>query len=58
MKLLRRGVHIVAPATSHVPMFPGCVREAVRAFVESGGEAAVDAQCVSHLRWPPFAVPK
>jgi pimeloyl-ACP methyl ester carboxylesterase len=47
--------HVVLPATAHGPMFPGCARDLVVAFVERATGAALDASCVRALAWPPFA---
>ncbi|HET7435241.1 MAG TPA: alpha/beta fold hydrolase [Thermoanaerobaculia bacterium] len=57
MRQLRHGVPVVAPATAHAPMLPGCAREAVQQFVESGGSAAIDTSCINALTWGAFAVP-
>jgi len=49
--------HVVLPATAHGPMFPGCARDLVVAFVERATAAELDASCVRALAWPPFATP-
>lgn len=49
--------HVSVPAASHGPIFPGCVRTLVAAFVTRPEPAALDARCVDELRWPPFTVP-
>jgi pimeloyl-ACP methyl ester carboxylesterase len=58
MKQLTRGTHVVARATAHGPMFPGCVRDSVTRFVKSGGSAPIDVACALELQWPPFVVPQ
>lgn len=58
MNQLTRGTHILATATAHGPMFPGCVRDAVTRFVQGGGSAQLDLTCARELQWPPFVVPQ
>lgn len=58
MRILPRGTHVIASATAHIPQYPGCLRDLVTRFVESGGTATLDVTCARELQWPPFIVPK
>ena len=55
-RALTHARHVTVPATSHGPIFPGCVRTLVAAFIARPEPAAVDARCVQELRWTPFTI--
>ena len=42
------------PATSHGPLFPGCLGERVAAFLDAPDPDALDLGCVAELEWRPF----
>lgn len=48
--------HLVVPATSHGPPFPGCVQSLVSSFVREASVEGLDFTCVNDIRWN-FAVP-
>lgn len=55
LRHLPNGRHLVVPATSHGPAFPGCVAELVRRFVDTGSAEGLNEGCVQEIRWPAFA---
>jgi pimeloyl-ACP methyl ester carboxylesterase len=50
--------HVEVPASSHGPIFPGCVKELVAEFIAHPDPARLDPGCVAEIRWRPFAVPE
>jgi pimeloyl-ACP methyl ester carboxylesterase len=57
LRYLANARHVEVPATSHGPIFPGCVPEMVAAFVAAPDPARIDPACVREIRWAPFAIP-
>jgi pimeloyl-ACP methyl ester carboxylesterase len=54
---LRNGLHVVVPAASHGPVFPGCAEELVARFVAAGSHTGLSTECAAEVRWRPFSVP-
>jgi pimeloyl-ACP methyl ester carboxylesterase len=50
-------LHVVAPATAHFPIFPGCVAELSRRFIEQASVAGLDGSCTKQISAPPFQLP-
>ncbi len=48
--------HIVIPAGSHTPLFPGCAARLVREFLDQGSSKAVDARCLMSRKHQEFIV--
>jgi pimeloyl-ACP methyl ester carboxylesterase len=57
-RTLPNAFHIVLPATTHTPFFPGCAEALMVRFVESASVAGLDARCARELRWTRFALPR
>ena len=48
--------HLVLPAGSHTPLFPGCAARLVREFLEKGSTNAIDARCLTSSKHQEFII--
>jgi pimeloyl-ACP methyl ester carboxylesterase len=53
-RTLPNSMHVVLPATAHIPSFPGCSAALVTRFIDSASFEGLDFSCVKELKRPPW----
>jgi pimeloyl-ACP methyl ester carboxylesterase len=49
-------LHVVAAATAHFPILPGCVANLARTFLDTASVEGLDPSCASQIQWTPFVL--